>query len=633
MVVIQGEWISITALFLFLLTKGWMRWSDPLIDFPRDLYMAWRVSVGDLLYVKIANWYGPLAQLVEGAGFKFLGVGMNTMVWMNIGLTVMILLLLRGIFGAIGNRFSVWLCSVVFVVAFAFGEFTLISNYNYITPYVAQATYTFAGLLLVVWALLRHLRTDARRWFVVAGVGAAIAYLDKPEGMFAALGALGTYFLARGLQVARHNPPGVDGRAAGRWIIRAFGWVVVGFFALWLPVLVYFWLRGGCTYAFWATNYMPISVWQSLVSGQAANSTLMRNFFGFDAPWNNFLREATQGLLLVLVCGALAWGGRVAATARPFRAAWWAAVVGLLVAAGAGIVLGSADNHWVGVGSAIPIPLFLTTLMVVFWTLRAAWLGQADFSRALGLAVVGVAASMMLSRMVLNARLGQYGFFMMPLAVLFWIQVMVVEAPRFRAPRTTWATWLSPVVFAFMMLMAVGQFLQIELAIYAGKTFAVGMGRDRFYTFPLAQNASQAKLSSTNGLMLGAMLEIFKLKTPQAQSLDVFPEGIAVNYHLRVPTTLAELNFDPMALSFTNSAHVVDELNAHPPDTALVFYLDLQEFNVRYFGETAGSGRDILDWLNSHYRIEAQVGKSPGTFSGDAVDLLVPNSPTGRGPP
>ena len=105
------EPLSIVGFSIYLLTESWLRWMDPLIDFPKDLYLAWRVSEGDLLFRDVTTWYGPLPQLTEGAGFRLFGAGIDTIVWMNIALTAAVVIMLRNIFRALGNRLSGWLAT------------------------------------------------------------------------------------------------------------------------------------------------------------------------------------------------------------------------------------------------------------------------------------------------------------------------------------------------------------------------------------------------------------------------------------------------------------------------------------------------------------------------------------------
>ena len=130
---------------------------------------------------------------MQAEAFRLFGPGLDVIIGLNIAVTAGVLALLRGIFQTIGSRFSGWLCGVVFVVVFAMPLYRVddASIFNFIAPYACQATWGFGGLLLMVYALLRHAAHGRRRWLFVAGVGLGIAYLDKPEVLFAALGTLG----------------------------------------------------------------------------------------------------------------------------------------------------------------------------------------------------------------------------------------------------------------------------------------------------------------------------------------------------------------------------------------------------------------------------------------------------------
>ena len=624
------EPLSVAGLLVFLLGMSWLRWSDPLIDFPKNLYLAWRISEGDLLYRQVTNWYGPLAQLIQGAGFRLFGVGLDTMLWMNIALLVGVILLLREIFGILGNRLSGWLCSVVFVVVFALGQFTSVGNYNFVTPYVTQAAYTFAGLLVALWGVLRHRQSERRRWLAVAGAGLAIAYLDKPEGLLAAAGAVGLYLLVRTLERARQVAGRTDWRAAGRWALPALGWLAAGFFALWLPVWVYFWMKGGAAYALLATDYVPYTMLSGAFRRAVLNASFMREISGFDHPWINFATELQAGAWLLAGCGIMAGAARGAARAKfgSLRWWWWASVVG---AAGVGgVALGQRMNYWAEVGGAFVFPVLLVTLGLAVRALRAAWRGRENFGHGLELAVVGVAASLMLGRMVLNGRITHYGFFMMPLAVLFWIHLMVVEAARFRTEGgRSGINGLLAGVFALVVLKGAYDLLQVDLTVYATKNFPVSSGRDRFYSFGPDRDPA--------GLKLNLMIAMFQEKTPKAKTLAAFPEGIAVNYHLRVPSPLAEPEFLPVDLDYVGVKHVVGELAAQPPEAVILFTRDMSEFGVQCFGENPAAGRDIVQWLTRHYMIvDAMGGPTTQSITGHAIDLLVPKtdgSAIGEAPP
>ncbi len=612
---------SVAGLFIFLLARSWLRWSDPLIDFPRTLYAAWRLNEGDLLYKDVVSWYGPLAHLMEAAAFKVFGVGLNTIVMLNLAVTVGVLLLLRAIFGTLGNRLAGWLGMVVFLCVFAFGNYGPISNYNFITPYASQATYGFAGLLLMLWALLHHIKSGRPIWLAIAGLGMAITYLDKPEELLAAAGTLGVYLLVRVIQSARIEAPHTQWAVARRWLARALAWLAGGFFCAWLPVFLFFAAKGGLAYASYAANYVPGTMLSSSFRSTIEGSPLMKVIFGFDQPWLNFRFELWQGGWFVLTCGLMAIAAHAWTRTKRHSAGWWAWPIIVLLAAGAAAWLARLSDD---LGPEFALPVCFAAGAYAIRSLRTAWHGSADFSRSLALTVFGIAAALMLGRMILSARILHFGFFQMPLAVLFWVHLILAEASR-PTPGAMRRNWLLPVAFSALMLLGSGTLLRTSLSYYALKNYPVGTGRDRFYSFQPGDY--------TAGEYLNTMIAAFRQNTPNARTLAAFPEGIAVNYHLRIRNPLAEMDFQPVALGFAGPDHVLDELKAHPPDAIFLFNLDLSEYGAKYFGVDDASGRDIALWLGSHYTPVVQVGPTKNSVTGYCIDLAVPAVTESTRPP
>jgi len=618
-----AEPLSIAVFYVFLLAQSWLRWMDPTIDFSRSLYIAWRLSEGDLLYRQEVIWYGPLPHLLQGAAFNLFGVGVDTMIWTNIVLTAAVVFLVRGIFRTLGNRWSGWLAAVVFLGVFAFGHYALLANFNFLAPYSPQATYGLAGLLLVLWSLVHHLKSENPRWLILAGLGLAVTYLDKPEPLLAALGSLGIYCVARIIRAARAQPSAVDWYGAGQWAWSASISLAKGFFGLWLPVFIYFLIRGGLHYAVLATDFVPYTVLSSRFRGTLTTTHMEQGFLGFDHPWANFVQQSWAGSWVVIICGVMAVAAWAWTRAPKFNARWWAALALAIAAGGVGEWLAEyRAGNWLEIGHALAFPVIASGTIAGVWSLWAVWKGKADWNRSLGLAVVGVAAALMLARMILNGRIYHFGFFMMPLAVLWVVHLMVVEAPR-SAPGNLRANTLLPVVFSMLVLAGVGALLGISLRNYSQKNFEVGQGRDHLYTF--------APETLKNGAILQVLMEAFNETTPRARTLAVFPEGIAVNYFLRVPTTLPELEFQPDELAYAGPANVLAELKAHPPESVIFHDRNFAEFNVPYFGADEASGRDLVLWINEHYWVRASAGQTLQTVTRHEIDVLKLRTPSSTG--
>ena len=76
----------IALVFAALTAWSWRRWPDVLVDFGRELYVAWRLSEGDVLYRDVASFYGPLSPYVNALWFRVFGPGLVTLAWLNLAL-------------------------------------------------------------------------------------------------------------------------------------------------------------------------------------------------------------------------------------------------------------------------------------------------------------------------------------------------------------------------------------------------------------------------------------------------------------------------------------------------------------------------------------------------------------------
>ena len=76
--------ISLLCLIFVLGFVSWHRTGDPLRDWGRELYTAWRISEGDLLYRDVASLVGPLSHTINGALFTIVGAGQSALALLNL---------------------------------------------------------------------------------------------------------------------------------------------------------------------------------------------------------------------------------------------------------------------------------------------------------------------------------------------------------------------------------------------------------------------------------------------------------------------------------------------------------------------------------------------------------------------
>src|SRR5207253_6277955 len=75
---------------IFFIAISWRKWPDPLIDFGQQLYNAWQLSNGAVLYRDVSCLYGPLSQYFNAAIFWMFGPGLIVLALANVAIFVAI---------------------------------------------------------------------------------------------------------------------------------------------------------------------------------------------------------------------------------------------------------------------------------------------------------------------------------------------------------------------------------------------------------------------------------------------------------------------------------------------------------------------------------------------------------------
>src|SRR4051794_37130873 len=152
------KWIGpvlIAVAALIMLAWTWGGWPDPVVDFGRELYVPWQLSMGKVLYRDIAHFNGPLSQYFNALLFKIFDVSLRTLVFANIAIAAAVVAMIYQIFRMVGDRFSATLVSLAFVALFMCLQVVDIGNYNWITPYSHELTHGIALSVAAIFAMTR----------------------------------------------------------------------------------------------------------------------------------------------------------------------------------------------------------------------------------------------------------------------------------------------------------------------------------------------------------------------------------------------------------------------------------------------------------------------------------------------
>jgi hypothetical protein len=194
----------IAATTLAMLLWSWGTWPDPLVDFGAQLYVPWQISAGHVLYRDIAYYNGPLSSYLNATAFHLFGVGLNTLVWLNLLIMAATMTVAYRLTVRVSGRWAAFMAGLTFALIFAFSQVVRLGNYNWLTPYTHEITHGTALGLAAIAAVARYQRTVKLRWISVAGGLLGAVFLTKAEPTAATFAAVAAQ-LAGGWWVARSS--------------------------------------------------------------------------------------------------------------------------------------------------------------------------------------------------------------------------------------------------------------------------------------------------------------------------------------------------------------------------------------------------------------------------------------------
>jgi len=459
-----GEALGLAALAgltAFFLATSWRKWPEPLIDFGRELYLPWRLSHGALLYRDADDFYGPLSQYLNAGLFRFFGPGLMTLAAANMVIFSAILASIYMLFRRAWGCGAALVSCAVFVAVFGFSVVNG-GNYNFVAPYSHEATHGFLVCILLVIALARWLDRPAVPPAALAGLLFGLTAVLKPEIMLSAGIVTGAALLLNRIQ-SKALP-----------VSNAVAWVA----AAALPTIAF------CAYFSAHVPFRDALVfagraWINVVATTRFTSEFIQaSFLGFDHPRANLLSHATAAL-----AGALLIGGFAAFAVFMDRVARQSVRVlagCILLGALAWIALDRID--WFVSGRCL-LGLALAYLLCNLVSIaRHPGTGRDDARSALRW-MIGVLAAAMMSRMLLNARIIQFGFYQAALAGILVPAVLIGELPDRiglgRWGRTTLAVLTVTLVGIGTTRIAVESQKNLHKRAYQ-----VGEGIDQFYSYP-----------------------------------------------------------------------------------------------------------------------------------------------------
>ena len=573
---------GVLALVVKLLILSWRKWCDPQIDYGRELYIPWRMAEGAKWLKDVDDLYGPLSRYIDAGLFKVFGPGIMVLAWANIILYFAILTLIYIIFRRTWGVLAALSAAFIFVGVFSFSQLTIISNYNFVTPYSQQATHGFLVSLVLVWLLPRWINASTFKLSFIVGLMVGLTAVLKPE--FLLSGALLLIF-AFIFHIKLNGKPPVKSLIAGFVGCILPSLLFFGIFSTYLPIkqagfaACYAWLNG-------------ILIWDDQLTAHLLNS-----FSGMDQPKVHFISHALATWWALVVIGSIVVAGL---SLRFIK------LKGLQVGFGVFIALSVAAIGlkvvvWLSLGQSL---LGLLSIYFVFRSYKTLTISKQGFDeQEVEKTLISVLALALMTRMVLNGRIFQYGFIQASLATIVIAAVLIDELPRLIKFKDRIFA-LYRLLIAVLLSCGVITIIEHSKTMQAAKTLPIGNSTDLFYTYP--------KTVSGDG-------EVIKYFTTTLcndnliKTFIVMPEGIMINYLTRKKSTVGTQAFYVPKLLELNLVH---QLELKKPDGVVFITRDLSEYGVTSFGSKGQSGECLIDWLNKNYFITATFGVDPNVGKG-----------------
>lgn len=586
--------LVVGAVFAVLAAQSWRRWTDPVIDFGAELYVPWRLLEGDRLYAELAYRNGPLSPFVNALWFRLFGVSVDTLVFCNLALLALLCLLTWRLFAPAGRLAQTLVC-VTLLVGFGFANFAEIANYNWVTPYQHSQTH---GVLLgfaMIAALGAALRSGSPGWWAAAGSCLGLTFLTKSE-LFVPAAAAAATAAALALAGPRITRPA---RGLAVFACAALGPPLVAFALLVLAAR----LPAGLA------QDGVLGNWRYLGAGLLADRFYLKRS-GLDDPAGNALAVARSLAAVAVALGATLAVDRALAQS-PRRRGLGLALAALLVAV---LALAGGRVPWFAAARALPATSALGAAALAFAWIRAR--GDAAHRAQLApLVLFAVYALALLGKVLLEVRFGHYGFALaMPATLL--LAAGAVEGTAWLARRNFGGGEVARALGGALVVAALLGLWRQSNALYARKDFVVGTGSDAIVVV------------RDKGVPLAETLQNLEELAPPQATLLVLPEGLSLNYWLRLRNPSRYWLFLPPEFDAVGGEDVMlADLRAHPPDFVALVDRPHGDFGVGPFGADPRNGQRLMAFVRAEYEVVKQIGAVPFRDEGFGVTILRRRAP------
>jgi 4-amino-4-deoxy-L-arabinose transferase-like glycosyltransferase len=582
---------------VFMASISWLKWPDLLIDFGEQVYLAWQISDGKVIYKDLTYLYGPFSGYLHALVFKLFGPGILTLAIFNMVIAAALAFLIYIFIKNFSDQLTATVCTLAFIALFAFGQYSGGGNFNFICAYVYELPHGVALSLLALYFFSKYVETKSLSGLIVVYLLVGLVFLTKPE-VFLALGIS----LPAGTAISFY----LQSLNKKSWIRNAS--VCMGSF-LTAPLLFYIYLFTHLSFE--KAFYYIISPWIYIQNSSNLSLPLYQWMLGIDAIASNLTKLFTYFLAGVAIVFLVTMVGRCLSrlnySSKPVSIS-----LGMLSASLLYLLL----KYFPLLELLRPLPL-ITLLLVIYYFIRVTRDKNTTATEPLVLFSFSLFSFVLLFKILLNTHVYHYGFALALPATLVCMRWVLYEFPKISIKLSGSADFYRSTM-VMLGLIVIANHVWFGYQMHQFKGYSVGSGKDTLLDYYPELEPRAPIVSAT--------LKYIREHTDPSAEIVPIPFGNMINYMTRHHNPLRVHTINPVEARIFGEEQYLNEMKAAFPEYILFLDVDSSRLGAQYFGRDYA--QNIYQWIQTHYSLQKQFGQPPFQGRGFGIQLLKKISPT-----
>ncbi|MFH1715172.1 MAG: hypothetical protein ABH857_03140 [Elusimicrobiota bacterium] len=573
--------ILISACIVYLLGLSWLKWGSLIIDTGREVYAAYSLTKGNILYKDIQYLYGPLTHYLNALFCLIFGIHLKSFIISGLVCVCGVCILLYKLAAIYLNKLLAALIVIIFLFVFAFGQYYEAGIFNYILPYSYSATYC---VLFSLTALFFYYKSNfaVNIYSYLTSLSLFLVFATRIEiGLFLLIAIITGVII--------------------NYKVKGNKKEIISLFAayLLLPAIACFMVYALFSVAAQNENVVSTGIFSILKKNLDLDATFTSYVMGITDFGNNIRDIFLACVYYSAVTAAFYWAVIIIQKVMDRKKHFIAALIFV-----ASFITGFVFSKYLLYGNMQYKPVQIICLILIALCYLKFKKDPSD-TRSLFLLAFAVFSLLMLLRIFFRVWPGHYGMYLLvPGMLCYSIFFFNIFPAKFIKNGKNIYLILTAVFFIFLAYSQV----TISMFAYSQRLLSVNSWRGSIIVNP-------------SFLRYKNLLEYLVAVSDPSDSLVVFPEGVMLNFLSERDTPLYNYSFLPIDFAEPGfERKIVNDLEKNKVKYIAILRRDTTEYGAAAF--LFDYGLEIRKYLEVNYTIDREFGPFPFTSNEFSAVLL-----------